>query len=115
MAKFKDCPKWLNQGKKVRREHWAKSSYLYIAPKELDNLNPVIRYSVTKEPAYFGMNFFNVDDWEVCEEDEFMVCCVCGRCDEMLNAYCSYCGRVPHRIMNRESLKKFRRLLKELD
>ena len=27
-----------------------------------------------------------------------MICCCCGEEDESHSAYCSYCGRVPHRI-----------------
>jgi len=36
---------------------------------------------------------------------EKMVCCVCGLEDNSYTAYCSKCGRVPHKIIKQKQEK----------
>lgn len=47
-------------------------------------------------------------------DERVMVCCVCGNIDESRVAFCDRCGRTTHRLMSKESQKKFREMLIEL-
>lgn len=62
------------------------------------------------------------ENWKkICEaldkekkEKTLMVCMVCGREDETRSAYCSRCGRTPHRMMTKEEQNKFKKFIGEL-
>ena len=106
MGTFNEMLNWLRDGKKARRAYWNENDYIYLSGEDIINRR-------LDRVKFHNIKTMDADDWQIFkEEQEKMICCVCGREDYTFSAHCSICGRVPHRLMTGKEYKNFLKSLK---